>query len=77
MAYDVAAFDRAVQELEQQRDKIVPASITGRIVAGENPITVSRDYLGLSQTALANHSGLFQSYVAMLEGGNRNGTTDN
>lgn len=74
---DVAAFDRAVRELEEQQDEVVPASIAHRVVAGENPIKVWREYRGLSQTALAERSGLSQSYVAMLEGGSRNGTTEN
>lgn len=74
---DVAAYDRAVRDLEEQRDEIVPASIADRVVAGENPIKVWREYRGLSQTALAERSRVSQSYVAMLEGGNRNGTTDN
>lgn len=74
---DVAAFDRAVRELEEQQDEVVPASIAHRVVAGENPIKVWREYRGFSQTALAESSGLSQSYVAMLEGGSRNGTTEN
>lgn len=74
---EVAAFDRAVRELEEQRDEVVPASIAHRVVAGGNPIKVWREYRGLSQTALADRSGLSQSYVAMLEGGSRKGTTEN
>lgn len=74
---DVAAFDRAVREIEEEQEEVVPADLVDRIGAGENRIRVWREYRALSQVALAERSGLSQSYIAMLERGSRNGTTEN
>jgi predicted transcriptional regulator len=74
---DMTVFDRAVRELQEHQDEVVPASTVHRVIAGENPIRVWREYRRLSQTALAARSGLSQSYVAMLEGGSRKATTEN
>lgn len=73
---DGAAFDRAVRELEEARDEVVPAEIVNRLLAGETPVRVWREYRGLTQAELAARSVLSQSYIAMLERGARRGTTD-
>jgi len=72
---DAAAFDRAVHELAQSSDEVVPDEIVNRLLAGEAPVKVWREHRGLTQAALARHSGVSQSYVAMLERGARQGTT--
>ncbi len=71
---DVAAFDRAVHELQQSGDENVAADIVNRLVAGEAPARVWREHRGLTQAALARQSGVSQSYIAMLERGTRRGT---
>lgn len=73
---DALAYDRAVSELEEDREELVPAEVVNRLVAGEPPIRVWREYRGRTQAELAARSGLSQSYVAMLERGARRGTID-
>ncbi|TQE98580.1 MAG: helix-turn-helix transcriptional regulator [Spiribacter salinus] len=73
---DTFAYDRAVAELQQGHDELVPAEVVNRLLAGEPPIRVWREYRGLTQSELAARSGLSQSYVAMLERGARRGTID-
>ena len=53
----------------------VPAETVDRLVAGENPIKVWREYRSLSQRALAARAGLYFAYLSQIETGARKGTT--
>ena len=68
---DVQAYDRAVGELDEDSDATLPSDVVHRISHGENPVKVWRQHHGLTQGALAEATGLSQSYIAMLEGGER------
>jgi DNA-binding XRE family transcriptional regulator len=52
----------------------VPAEMADRLVAGENPVKVWREYRGLSQRALAAQAGLNFTYLSQIETGARKGT---
>lgn len=69
-ADDIRAFDEAVASDEE----LLPAEMVGRLVAGENPLLVWREYRGLTQAQLAAQAGAGQSYIAMIEGGERQGS---
>ncbi|WP_435102295.1 helix-turn-helix domain-containing protein [Arhodomonas sp. AD133] len=73
---DVTAFDRATRELEEGRDEVVPGDVVDRLLAGENPVKVWREHRRLTQTELAEQAGVSQSYVAMIERGDRTGRVD-
>ena len=51
----------------------VPAELVNRLVAGENPVKVWREYRGLSQRALAMRAGLNFTYLSQIETGARKG----
>ena len=70
---DVTAFDHATRELAEGRDELVPAEVVDRLLAGENPVKVWREHRRLTQAALAEPAGVSQSYVAMIERGDRTG----
>ena len=53
----------------------VPAEMVDRLIAGENPVKVWREYRGLTQRALAARAGLNFSYLSQIETGARKGTT--
>lgn len=73
---DVEAFDRAKRELDDGRDELVPGEVVDRLLAGENPVKVWREHRGLTQAGLADQADLSQSYVAMIERGERTGRID-
>lgn len=73
---DVIAFDRATRELEEGRDELIPGEVVDRLLAGEPPLKVWREHRRLSQSALADRAGVSQSYVAMMESGDRTGRVE-
>lgn len=70
---EVTAFDHATRELVEGRDELVPAEVVDRLLAGTNPVKVWREHRRLTQAALAELAGVSQSYVAMIERGDRTG----
>jgi DNA-binding XRE family transcriptional regulator len=51
----------------------VPAEMVDRLIAGENPVKVWREYRDLSQRALAARAGLNFTYLSQIETGARRG----
>jgi len=70
MLADVAAFDRAMAE----RAEGLPHAHMRRIVAGEAALRVWRDWRGLTQTALAERSGVNRVQIADIEAGRKTGS---
>jgi DNA-binding XRE family transcriptional regulator len=62
-----AAYHRS---RDQER---VPIEVVDRLLAGENPVKVWREYRGLSQRALAAQAGLNFAYLSQIETGARKG----
>lgn len=68
---DTIALERAIAAPDEEA---VPQALVEKLLAGENPIKVWRIYRGLTQMQLAEKTGLSQSYLAMIETGEREGT---
>jgi DNA-binding XRE family transcriptional regulator len=49
-----------------------PASVAKRLVAGESPLKVIREWRGLTQNELGKKSGVAAQYVSQMERGARN-----
>ena len=62
--------------VETQRQEAVPIELADRLLAGENPVRVWREYRGLSLTALAEKAELSKSYLSQIETGERTGPVD-
>ena len=72
---DIAAFDSAMAAVESGEETI-PLKVVDSLLAGESPIRAWREYRNLTQAQLAEQTGVKQSYIAMLEAGERQGTVD-
>jgi len=70
---DVKAFKRALASGEEE---LIPDEYAHRLIKGENPIRVWREYRGLSQTALAKSIDISIPYLSQLESGDRKASTD-
>jgi len=73
-AEDARAIDEFERKLAVGEEELLPRDIMHRLVEGENPMLVWREYRGLTQGQLAEAAGVRQSYIAMLERGERQGS---
>jgi DNA-binding XRE family transcriptional regulator len=60
---DIRAYDRA----KAKPQEFVPAEIVNRLIAGENPVRVWREYRKLTQQQLADKAGISKPYLSQLE----------
>ena len=75
-AADDAVGWRAVDAFRANRPETFPDDIADRLVNGEHPVKVFREYRGLTQRQLGDLSGVNQAYVSQIEAGTRSGTVD-
>ena len=73
---DNAAFDRVVARLASGEEEAVPTSFANRIIDGESPLRVYREYRGLTQVALAEASGVNRVQIADIEAGRKSGSVE-
>ena len=71
---DVLAFDEARRRLAVGEEEMIPAEFADRILDGENPIRVWREYRHLSVKNLAEKAEISASYLSQIEGGVREGS---
>jgi DNA-binding Xre family transcriptional regulator len=55
-------------------EELVPADVANRILDGENPIRVWREYRGMTVRALAEKSGIVAAYLSQVKTGQCEGT---
>ncbi|MCP3871233.1 MAG: helix-turn-helix transcriptional regulator, partial [Gammaproteobacteria bacterium] len=68
---DVHAFD-TVLALD---DEVIPHDVVRRLVAGEAPLKVWREYRGWTQDTLARRAGIGKSYISQIEAAKKPGST--
>ncbi|HIJ42505.1 MAG: helix-turn-helix transcriptional regulator [Rhodospirillales bacterium] len=67
----IAAYDAAKERGEES----FPAELACRLLDGDNPIKVYRQYRGLTQKGLAGKAGTKAAYISQIETGRRVGST--
>ena len=72
MLADVTAYDAAMKDLGQG----MPLAVFTRIINGESPVRVIREWRGLAQAELARQAGLHRVQVHDLESGKSRGSVD-
>lgn len=71
---DVQAYDEARRRLAAGEDELIPAEFANRILDGENPVRVWREYRGLSVRELAEKAEISAAFLSQIEGGRRKGS---
>lgn len=60
--------------LAHKDDEKIPAAFAERLIDGENPVRVWRQYRQFTQTALAARAGITQAYLSEIETGKSEGS---
>jgi DNA-binding XRE family transcriptional regulator len=68
-APDVQAYDAAKRRLASGDDKLIPAEFANRILDGESPVRVWREYRGLTEKGLAARVGISEAALGQIESG--------
>lgn len=71
---DIDAFERFERRLAAGEEELLPAAMVDRMIDGENPVRVWREYRGLSGTALAEKAGISPSYLSEIENSSKPGS---
>lgn len=64
---DIRAFDEAVATPQE----FIPASMVERMLKGESPVRVYREYRGFTQEVLADKAGISKPFLSQIENGAR------
>ena len=67
---DEEHYDRATAS----NDESFPIEVVDQLLAGQNPISVYRNYRGLTQNELAAAAGINAVYLSQIETGKRTGS---
>lgn len=73
---DLQAYDRALAQLANGDEELLPAEFVKRMLSGESPLRVWREFRGLTQTALAEASSVNRVQIADIEAGRKNGSIE-
>ena len=74
-AADIAVYDARKAELGGA-DDVLPAQVNAALLRGARLLEALRDWRGMTQTRLAEATGLAQGYLSDLERGRRQGTPE-
>jgi DNA-binding XRE family transcriptional regulator len=55
-------------------DDALPAAVVKRLISGENPVRVYREWRGMTATALAKAAEVAQPYLSAIETGSKPGS---
>jgi len=69
-----SAILRAYDAAKARKEEAIPSEFAARLIAGENPIRVYREFRGLTQEQLAKSARIARAYLAELETGRKNGS---
>ena len=64
------------QAIDSGQEETVPAELVDRLLDGESPVKVWREYRGINQATLSKHSGVSSAYLSQIEAGKKSGSVD-
>lgn len=73
---DLQAYDRALVQLANGDEEPLPSEFVKRMLSGESPLRIWREFRGLTQTALAEASNVNRVQIADIESGRKSGSIE-
>lgn len=71
---DLQAYDRAMEKLQAGDEELMPSGMVNRLIDGESPLAVYREWRGFNQSSLARVSGVNRVQIADIEAGRSAGS---
>ena len=71
---DTRAYDDAKRRLAAGDDELIPADFANRLLDGESPVRVYREWRGLTAKTVADAANISAAYLSQIETGQREGT---
>ena len=72
--FDIASFDRVKAQLASGEEELMPAEFADRILDGESPLRVWREFRGQTLQALADRVEVSKGYLSEIENGHKDGS---
>ena len=70
------ACHRSLADIAAGWEERIPSELVDRMIDGESPLRIYREYRGLTQTALSKASGVNRTQIADIESRRRSGSVD-
>jgi mRNA interferase RelE/StbE len=71
---DLQAYGHAKAALARGEDEVVPAEVARRLIEGDSPLRVWREYRALTQQALSEAARVNRVQIAEIEAGRKSGS---
>ena len=71
MLVDLVAYDATKRALANGEEELIPATVVDRLLDGDNPLRVWREFRGLTSAQLATACNVSAAAISQLEAGKR------
>lgn len=73
-AADIAAYDSSKEKLAKGEEELLPSVFANRILDGESPVRVWRNFRGISAKDLGSACSMSAAYLSEIENGHKEGS---
>ena len=73
---DIETYHRIKAAIASGEEELIPSALVDRMIAGESPLRVYREYRQLTQAALATASGVNRVQIADIEARRKSGSIE-
>lgn len=72
--FDLCSAAEVLERIKDGTEELIPSAVVDRLLNGDAPLTVWREYRGLSQAELARQSGVNRIQIIDIEAGRKTGS---